>query len=62
MAAILKLSICPHDVQSVGEVHPIIGVGHLSHDIQAVPHHHRALHPDVDDDGLEPRYNAFIGE
>ena len=61
MAAILKFGVCPHDIQSVREICLIVGIGHLGHDIQAVPHHHCILCVAMgDDNGLETWYSAFI--
>ena len=40
---ILKLSVCPHNIQSIWEVCFILGVGCLHHDIQSVSHHHHPI-------------------
>ena len=62
MTAILKFSVHPHNIQSIREICLIIGIGHLGHDIQVVPHHYRILCMAMDDDGLETLYCAFISK
>ena len=61
-ATILGLGVHPYDIQPVREVSLVIGVGHLHHDIQSVPHHHCALSMPMGDDRLETWYCTFVGE
>ena len=61
-ATILELSVRPHDIQPIREVCLVIGVGHLHHDIQSVPHHHCTLSTAMGNDGLEAWYRTFVSE
>ena len=61
-AVILELSIHPHDIQPIREVCLVIGVGHLCHDVQSVPHHHCTLSTAMGDDRLEAWYHTFVSE
>ena len=61
-APILKLSVCPHDIQPIREICLVIRVGHLHHNVQLVPRHHRVLGMTMGNDGLETWYCTLVGE
>ena len=62
LAPIFELGVCPHDIQPIREICLVIRIGHLHHNVQLVPHHHRVLGKTMGDDGLETWYRTLVGE